>query len=146
LAASAQLLDEMARAVERLRAAAAGNVSLWREAAVESSAVLSRGVAELLASVNRPAGAEAHLRAQRFARVRIAEIQLYHAAQVKSGRASGNLYGALSARIDAAREAYRQLFLTPAGGIPDYVHQELVKTLANDDAALLGPAYPGPMA
>lgn len=88
---------------------------------------------------------ERHLRAQRFARVRVAEIQLYHAAQMKSGRASGDVYAALKTQMDAAREAYREKFLTPVNGTADYLHQEFVRTLANDDAELLGPGYPGPL-
>jgi hypothetical protein len=84
-------------------------------------------------------------RAQRFARVRVAEIQLYHAAQIKTGRATGDIYGALRAQMDAAREAYREKFLTPVNGTADYLHAEFVRTLANDDAALLGPTYPGPL-
>jgi hypothetical protein len=88
---------------------------------------------------------ETSLRAQRFARVRVAEIQLYHAAAMKSGRAAGNLYGALKAQIDSARDAYRENFVTPMNGTADYLHTEFVRTLANHDAALLGPEYPGPL-
>jgi hypothetical protein len=88
---------------------------------------------------------EKHLRAQRFARVRVAEIQLYHAAAMKSGRASGNVYEALKAQMDAAREAYREAFLSPVNGTADYLHVEFVRMLANNDAALLGPGYPGPL-
>jgi hypothetical protein len=90
-------------------------------------------------------GEERQLRAQRFARVRVAEIQLYHAAAMKSGRAAGDVYSALKAQIDAARDAYRENFLTPLNGTADYLHTEFVRTLANDDAALLGPGYPGPL-
>ena len=85
---------------------------------------------------------EKDLRAQRFARVRVAEIQLYHPAQMKSGRAAGDVYGALKLQMDTAREAYREKFLTPVNGTADYLHTEFVRTLANDDAALLGPEYP----
>ena len=88
---------------------------------------------------------ETSLRAQRFARVRVAEIQLYHAAAVKSGRAAGGIYLALRAQMDAARDAYRENFLTPMNRTADYLHTEFVRTLANDDAALLGPEYPGPL-
>lgn len=88
---------------------------------------------------------EKHLRAQRFARVRVAEIQLYHAAAMRSGRASKNVYGSLKTHMDAARQAYRENFLTPTNGTADYLHAEFVRTLANDDAALLGPEYPGPL-
>jgi hypothetical protein len=84
-------------------------------------------------------------RAQQFARVRVAEIQLYHSAAMKDGRASGDVYSALKTQMDAAREAYRERFLTPVNGTADYLHAEFVRTLANDDAALLGPAYPGPL-
>ena len=146
MGSSTQLLDEMARAVDRLRAAPREGAA-WRETVIESSAVLSRGVADLMAALNRPTGdPEAHLRAQRFARVKVAEIRLYHASQVRSGRVAEDLYGALKPQIDGAREAYREQFLTPMHGLPDYVHLELIKTLANDDAALLGSTYPGPMA
>jgi hypothetical protein len=89
---------------------------------------------------------EIDLRAQRFARVRVAEIQLYHAVAMKSGRACGDVYNALRGQMDAARDAYRDKFLMPANGIADYLHVEFVRTLANDDAALLGPDYPGPLA
>ena len=89
---------------------------------------------------------EKHLRAQRFARVRVAEIQLYHAASMKSGRASGDVYAALKTQMDAARDAYREKFLTPVNGTADYLHAEFVRTLANDDVSLLGPEYPGPLA
>ncbi|HVO97508.1 MAG TPA: hypothetical protein VMT15_05545 [Bryobacteraceae bacterium] len=88
---------------------------------------------------------EIHLRAQRFARVRVAEIQLYHAAAIKTGRASRDVYAALKSQMDAAREAYRAAFVTPANGTADYLHAEFVRSLANDDASLLGPAYPGPL-
>jgi len=88
---------------------------------------------------------EKHPRAQRFARVRVAEIQLYHAAAMKGGRAAGDVYSALKPQMDAAREAYREKFLTPMNGTADYLHAEFVRTLANDDAAQLGPGYPGPL-
>jgi hypothetical protein len=94
---------------------------------------------------NPDRGGDVHLGAQRFARVRVAEIQLYHAAQMKTGRGARDVYGALKSQMDAAREAYREKFLTPLNGTADYLHAEFVRTLANDDAALLGPTYPGPL-
>ena len=82
----------------------------------------------------------------RFARVKVAEIQLYQASGVKAGRAARDLYGVLGPQIDAARTAFRDRFLIPLNGIPDYLHQEMVKTLAKEDVVLLGPSYPGPLA
>jgi hypothetical protein len=106
-------------------------------------------VLEFLKTLGAPAPIsheETNLRAQRFARVRVAEIQLYHAAAMKNGRAARDVYGALKAQMDAARDAYRESFLTPMNGSADHLHAEFVRTLANNDAALLGPAYPGPLA
>jgi hypothetical protein len=87
-----------------------------------------------------------HLRAQRFARVRVAEMRLYHSQAVKSGRAESNLYQALKTEIDAGREGFRSQYMEQNPSMVDYLHQEIVRTLANDDANLLGPEYPGPLA
>ncbi|MCX6620285.1 MAG: hypothetical protein NTY38_04270 [Acidobacteria bacterium] len=90
-----------------------------------------------------PADQEVHLRAQRFARVQVAEIRLYKAQAVKKGRAEKQLFEALHTEIDLAREAFRRQYMTATPTMVDYLHQELVRTLANDDQALLGPTYPG---
>jgi hypothetical protein len=87
---------------------------------------------------------ELHARAQRFARVRVAEMRLYQAQAVKDGREKRNLYGAVRKEVDQGREQFRQEFLSTPTMI-DYLHVELVRTLANDDASLLGPDYPGPL-
>jgi hypothetical protein len=86
-----------------------------------------------------------HLRAQRFARVQVAEMRLNDAAAVQSGRTERNLYGALRSRIDSARAAFRQLYFAHCANMVDYVHVELVRALAHDDADLLGKDYPGPL-
>lgn len=86
-----------------------------------------------------------HLRAQRFARVRVAEMRLYKSQAVHSGRAERNLYAALKQDIDSAREALRRDFISASPAMPDYFHLELLRTLANDDAGVLGEDYPGPL-
>jgi hypothetical protein len=86
-----------------------------------------------------------HLRAQRFARVRVAEMRLYKSQAVRSGRAQRNLYAALKDEIDSAREAFRRDFTSASPAMPDYFHLELIRTLANDDVGLLGEDYPGPL-
>jgi len=92
------------------------------------------------------ADAEAlHLRARRFARVRVAELLLFQPGRVRDGRAHRRLYSALKDDIDAARAAYRSEFRAASPSLPDYLHQELVKRLANEDAAVLGENYPGPL-
>jgi hypothetical protein len=87
-----------------------------------------------------------HLKAQRFARNQVAEMRLYKSQNVKIGRAARNLYTSLRAEIDSARETFRRDFLSAPGGMVDYLHLELVRTLANDDVELLGSDYPGPLA
>jgi len=88
---------------------------------------------------------ELHLRAQRFARVKVAGIRLYQSESVKNGRAAHDLYTSLKAEIDSAREAFRSEFLNASDSMVDYLHLELVRTLANDDVELLGQEYPGAM-
>jgi hypothetical protein len=84
-----------------------------------------------------------HLRAQRFARVKVAEMRLYRPDAVKAGRAQQDLYSALQDAIDEGREAFRQTFVTASKTMVDYFHLELVRTLANDNPAWLGSNYPG---
>ncbi|SPF56784.1 conserved hypothetical protein [Candidatus Sulfopaludibacter sp. SbA4] len=93
-----------------------------------------------------PGEQEIHLRAQRFARVRAAELRLDQVDAVQWGRTRHDIYGALREPIDAARAAFRKSFFAPCASMVDYLHLELLRTLANDDAELLGRDYPGPMA
>jgi hypothetical protein len=86
-----------------------------------------------------------HLKARRFARTQAAEIRLYKSGKVKNGRARRDLYTSLKEEIDSARETFRRDFLSASGTMADYLHLELVRTLANDDVELLGPDYPGPL-
>jgi len=89
---------------------------------------------------------ELHLRAQRFARVQVAGMRLFSPELVKQGRAAKDLYGTLQKEIDPGKEMFRQSFLTASPTMVDYFHLELLRTLANDDASLLGEKYPGPLA
>ena len=86
---------------------------------------------------------ERHSRAQRFARVQVAEIRLYHSQAVKLGRTDSNLYRALKSQIDEVRQVYLEQYLKNAPNMTDYLHQEILRTLANGNSELLGPDYPG---
>jgi hypothetical protein len=92
-----------------------------------------------------PAEQQTHLRAQRFARVQAAEMRLYHADLVQTGRTQRNLYDLLRQPIDAARANFQALFFANCPSMVDYLHLELTRTLANDDTELLGSSYPGPL-
>jgi hypothetical protein len=92
-----------------------------------------------------PADRNLHLRAQRFARVQVAEMRLYRQDDVKAGRAKKDLYSSLQDAIDGGREAFRETFVKATPTMVDYFHRELVRTLANDNPAWLGEKYPGPV-
>lgn len=85
-----------------------------------------------------------HLQAQRFSRVKVAELRLYHGDAVRDGRARSDLYAALRSQIDGLRREFQKDFAgTPT--MVDYLHLELLRTLAHDDDRLLGENYPGPL-
>jgi hypothetical protein len=81
-------------------------------------------------------------RARWYARAAVAGMRLRRAAAVQKGRAQHDIYSALKAEIDTARRVYQQDYLAVSPVITDYLHRELLQ-LANDDASLLGPDYPG---
>lgn len=146
-----EVIAEVATAVSRMRSAS--NESEWSAAVADSESrfagdpealKLISAVAALTAPVSNEGAQE--VSARRFAKVKIAEIQLYQASAVKAGRASRDLYGALKPHIDAARQAFEERFLSNGTRTADYLHSEFVRALANDDATLLGPGYPGPLA
>jgi hypothetical protein len=86
-----------------------------------------------------------HLQAQRVARVKVAELRLYQAEELRKGVFSGNIYGSLQTQIDAARSEFLQTFLSKSPTMVDYLHLEMLRSLAHEDDRLLGPDYPGPM-
>ena len=134
--------------------AAAEWTRLDRPAPAEAQPLVSIAPAEPPAPAGEPDSWDAlspehqqiHLRAQRFARVQVAEMRLYQADAVQDGRTQRNLYAALRKSIDDARAGFRERFLAPCPNMLDYVHMELLHTIAHDDAELLGPEYPGPLA
>ena len=83
-----------------------------------------------------------HIRAQRFARVAVAEMQLLRPEASRAGREQANVYLFLKNEIDKAREAYRKQFITTPSMV-DYLHLELVRTAAEGDELKLGADYPG---
>ncbi|MGH9720005.1 MAG: hypothetical protein ACRD8O_07315 [Bryobacteraceae bacterium] len=87
---------------------------------------------------------ELHLRARRAARVEVAEMRLYNPERVQKGIRESNLYDELRREIDAARVSFREKFLR-CESMVDYLHVELVRSLARDNANRLGRDYPGAM-
>jgi hypothetical protein len=83
-----------------------------------------------------------HVRAQRFARVKVAEMQLARPDACRAGLQQSNLYVFLRHEIDKARETYRKQFMTIPSMV-DYLHLELVGTAVGNDEQKLGADYPG---
>jgi len=84
-----------------------------------------------------------HLRAQRFARLLVDEIKLYNQAKVAEGRAARDLYDRLKEDIDKSRASYHKRYGSTPAASADYFTKELVRTLADNDASLLGANFPG---
>jgi hypothetical protein len=83
-----------------------------------------------------------HVRARRFARVTVAEMQLSKPEACRAGREQSDLYLFLKNEIDKAREIYSRQFRT-ISSMADYLHLELVRTAAEGDELKLGADYPG---
>lgn len=87
-----------------------------------------------------------HLNAQRVARVRVAEFRLYHSDALRQGVFAGNIYGSLREQIDGARADFQKNCMAKSSNMVDYLHLEILRSLAHDDERLLGSDYPGPLA
>jgi hypothetical protein len=87
-----------------------------------------------------------HKDAKRFAKLLVSEIELYNKPKVADGRKSKDLYKRLKSDIDRSRQTFDKRFGRSLPKQFDYFHEELVRTLAANDASLLGSDYPGPSA
>jgi hypothetical protein len=76
--------------------------------------------------------------ARRYARLLISEIKLYNEAAVRVGREKRDLLHRLEPEIDRARRLYDERITSSLAGRETFFQQELVQTLADGDAALLG--------
>jgi hypothetical protein len=81
--------------------------------------------------------ADADAAAQRYARLLVSEIKLYHEPSVMAGRREGDLAARLGGEIARARGLYEQRVPHVLRQRTDYFHVELVRTLADGDASLL---------
>lgn len=84
-----------------------------------------------------------HKDAKRFAKLLVSEIDLYNKTKVADGRKNKDLYKRLKSDIERSRLTFQKRFAKTAGKQFDYFHEELIRTLATNDASLMGPEYPG---
>ena len=109
-------------------------------AAAAATATPAASPANAISIPNEKLAAEARL----AARLLVSEIKLYFEQEVRDGRTASDLYKRLKNPVDQGREQYRQRI--DAGSVArDYYHEELVRVLADGEAARLGSDYPGPM-
>ena len=81
--------------------------------------------------------ADQHAAARRYARLLVSEIKLYHEPQVAEGRRERDLATRLGGEIARVRTLYEQRVPAAVRENTDYVHEELIRTLADGDASLL---------
>jgi hypothetical protein len=85
--------------------------------------------------------AEIHRKAQRFARLLLDEIKLYNQVKVTEGRKNRDLYDRLKEDIDKSRMTYQKRYGNTAAASGDYLTNELLRSLAEDDISLMGPNF-----
>ena len=106
-----------------------------------STGLITLGPAEVEAGDKN----EWHQKARRFASVRVAELRLYHAAKVRDGRETRNLYDLFREAIEHERATFRAQFMEKSPLMVDYLHEELIRTLAQGEPDRMGENYPGAM-
>jgi hypothetical protein len=82
--------------------------------------------------------ADTHRKAQRFARLLVDEIKLYNQAKVNDGRRNKDLYDRLKEDIDKSRSTFQKRYGTTVAASGDYFQKEVVRSLAEDDASVMG--------
>jgi hypothetical protein len=85
-----------------------------------------------------PEDADVHRKAQRFARLLVDEIKLYNQAKVAEGRRTKDLYDRLKEDIDKSRGTFQKRYGSTVAASGDYFHNELVRSLAEDDLSIMG--------
>lgn len=85
-----------------------------------------------------PEDAETHRKAQRFARLLVDEIKLYNQAKVAEGRRNKDLYDRLKEDIEKSRGTFQKRYGGTVAASGNYFHQELLRSLAEDDLSIMG--------
>jgi hypothetical protein len=76
--------------------------------------------------------------ARRYAKLLVSEIKLYNEGAVRVGREKRDLMRRLREEIERAQRLYQERVPPAVSARDQYFHQELVQTLADGDASLLG--------
>jgi hypothetical protein len=109
--------------------------------AIKAARVLTEGTEVQRMGSGRTGGdgaSEESAAARRYARLLVSEIKLYHEADVMTGRREKDLVKRLGGEIARARALFEQRVAPQVRQQTDYFREELVRTLADGDAGLLG--------
>ena len=79
-----------------------------------------------------------HEDAKRFARLLVSEIKLYNEAKVQQGRQQRGIYAMMKDDIERSRQLYSERVTSNIRERTNYFDEELVRILADGDAAALG--------
>lgn len=79
-----------------------------------------------------------HKKAKRFAKVTVQELALYKKDEVTKGRENKDLYQRFKEEIDKSKALYDERFKKISGHNIDYLYDELVRVLAENDPGALG--------
>jgi hypothetical protein len=82
-----------------------------------------------------------HHKAKRFAKVTVSDLMLYKKSDVEKGRQNKDLYSRLKKEIDDSKAMYDKRFAKIAAHNIDYLYDEMVRVLAENDPQALG-SYP----
>lgn len=86
----------------------------------------------------QPEEGKKHDEARRFARLLVSEIKLYNESKVEQGRKNKDLYERLKEDIDRSRQMYDERIPDDVRKTSNYFYDELVRILADGNAASLG--------
>lgn len=106
-------------------------------AAHASAAAAPAAAADPLAGLSAE-DADVHRKAQRFARLLVDEIKLYNQAKVAEGRRNKDLYDRLKEDIEKSRGTFQKRYGSTVAANADYFSHELLRSLAEDDASIMG--------
>lgn len=85
-----------------------------------------------------------HKKARRFAKVTVQELVMYKKDEVAKGRQNKDLYQRFRDEIDKSKAIYDQRFAKIAEHNIDYLYDEMVRVLGENDPSVLG-NYPYPI-
>jgi len=85
-----------------------------------------------------PGDEEVHKKAKRFAKLLVDEIKLYNQGKVNEGRQNRDLYERLREDIDKSKATYDKRYGNTPAASANYFNDEIVRVLADNDAALMG--------